>query len=283
MLKKRCDGILVKDLKFLRAFVPYLQRTRTESEVNLKKQIDIDLTLKYIDDFNKRNKTRLTLFQVFISAGVRTLALRPELNRFVSGRKLYQRNSIIFSFALKKSMTEEAHVSHAKIIFSPNDTLKEVMEKINEEQVLKRKPGLTADEKEMLFFLKLPRFLIRFIVRLGRLADFYGLLPRFMIENDPLFASIFCANLGSIGMDAITHHLFDWGNVSMFATMGKMYKAPLVTKEGTIAIKNVVDVVFTLDNRISDGLYLSKAIDIYLDYVQNPQKLENPLSESVNI
>jgi hypothetical protein len=280
MLTKRHDGTLVKDLKFLRAFVPYLQKTRTESQVSMNKRIEIDKTLEYLEMTNRSRGKKISLFQVFISAGVRTLALRPELNRFVSGRKIYQRKAIIFSFALKKSMTEEANVSHAKITFSPDDNLFQVVEKIEGELRVKREPGLTADEREMLFFLKLPRFLIRLLVKMGGWADFYGLLPRFMIENDPLFASVFCANLGSIGMDAVTHHLFNWGNVSMFATMGKIDKTPSVDETGEIRVKNAVDVIFTLDNRISDGLYLSNAIDIYLDFIQNPEKLEKPLSIS---
>ena len=279
MLTKRCDGTQIKDLKFLREFIPYLWKTRTESQIFFNKQIDIDKTLEYIDAFNAKNSTRLTLFQVFICACVRTLVLRPELNRFVSGRKIYQRNKIIFTFAIKKILTEESDVTHAKITFDPKDTLLTVPEKIYEELSLKRKPGLTQDEKEIVFFNKLPRFLTVFIMKFAAFADHYGLLPSKMIEGDPLFASVFFANLGSIRMDAVYHHLFEWGNVSMFATMGKIKKIPCVVKDGTVGVKKVVDVIFTLDNRISDGFYLSEAIDMYLDFIRNPQKLEVPVSE----
>lgn len=177
-------------------------------------------------------------------------------------------------------MTEESDVTHAKIVFDPADTLLAVSKKINEELNLKRKPGLTQDEKEIMFFNKLPRFLTVFIMKIAAFADHYGLLPSKMIEGDPLFASVFFANLGSIRLDAVYHHLFEWGNVSMFANMGKISKIPYVLKNGTVGIKKVVDVIFTLDNRISDGFYLNEAITLYIDFIRNPQKLEKPLSET---
>lgn len=277
MFGKRSDGRRVKDLKFLREFVPFLQKTRTESQVFFKKQILVEKALEYLEGKNQGIESQITLFQVLIAAGVRTFALRPDLNRFVSGRRIYQRTSLVFSFALKKEKTEEAYVTHAKITFEPQDTLEEVSQKVQAELNLKRKIKVTSDEKEMLFFLKLPKFLTVSIMKLGALADYFGLLPLKMIENDPLFASVFCAHLGSIDLDAAYHHLFNWGTVSLFATLGKTHLSPVVQPDGTLEVKNVADLIFTLDNRITDGLYAGKAIDMFIDFIENPEKLEKPL------
>jgi hypothetical protein len=277
MFGKRCDGHRVKDLKFLREFVPFLQKTRTESQVYFKKQISVEKVLEFLDKKNERRETKITLFQVLIAAGVRTFALHPELNRFVSGRRIYQRSSLVFSFALKKEKTEENRLTHAKIIFEPEDTLEEVSRKIQAELDLKRKMKVTGDEKEMLFFLKLPRFLTVSLMKLGSLADYFGLLPKKMIENDPLFASVFCAHLGSVGLDAAFHHLFNWGSVSLFATLGKTYLSPVAGPDGAVTVKKTADLLFTLDNRITDGIYASKAIELFIDFIENPEKLEKPL------
>ena len=43
-----------------------------------------------------------------------------------------------------------------------------------------------------------------------------------MVEDDPLFTSIFIANLGSIGYPAGFHHLWEYGTASIFGVMGKI-------------------------------------------------------------
>ena len=45
---------------------------------------------------------------VVIAAVVRLLALRPALNRFVMNGRIYKRNTISISFAVKKALSDDA-------------------------------------------------------------------------------------------------------------------------------------------------------------------------------
>ncbi|MCK7488727.1 MAG: hypothetical protein MZU97_26930 [Bacillus subtilis] len=48
-----------------------------------------------------------------------------------------------------------------------------------------------------------------------------------MIKTDPIYSTAFFTNLGSIGMDTIYHHLYNWGTCSIFISVGKLKKGPL--------------------------------------------------------
>ena len=66
------------------------------------------------------------------------------------------------------------------------------------------------------------RWFLRFLVSLIRVADFHGILPKFLIDMLPFYSSIWISNLGSIGADAPFHHLYEIGTTSIFMTIGKI-------------------------------------------------------------
>ena len=39
---------------------------------------------------------------------------------------------------------------------------------------------------------------------------------------------------------------------------------------------NAVTAAFTVDNRIADGIYAGRALKLFKDFVENPEKLETP-------
>lgn len=57
----------------------------------------------------------------------------------------------------------------------------------------------------------MPRFAIRAVIKAMELWDFYVDTPKFIRGIDPMRASVMVANLGSVGMGAAYHHLFEWG------------------------------------------------------------------------
>jgi hypothetical protein len=86
-----------------------------------------------------------------------------------------------------------------------------------------------------------------------------------MIDPDPMFTSIFVANLGSVGLAAGYHHVWEYGTCSMFATMGNMYER----HDGV----RCVDVCYTYDERIEDGLHVAISLAQIKERVENPEKL----------
>jgi hypothetical protein len=272
----RPDGVRLRKLPGFRKIFPYLMRTRTESAVYFTKRLAVAPTLAWLERTNVRGERKLSLFYVILAAVVRTLALRPEVNRFVAGRRLYQRRTIDLSFVVKRQLTEEASEVTLKLTFDPRATVDEVAGRVREAIDSTRKSATSWDEKLTNFVTSLPRPVLRFIVAALRWLDYHGWLPASFLRDDSLHTSAFLANLGSIGIDAAFHHMYEWGNASIFAVVGKVKKEPVVNDLGEVEAADVVDIKFTGDERITDGVYFAKTLDLFVDLVKNPERLESP-------
>ena len=94
-----------------------------------------------------------------------------------------------------------------------------------------------------------------------------------------MYASVYVTNLGSLGLNSVYHHLFEYGNTSNFIALGKIHKGLVVDENSELKVKDVVRIGYTLDDRISEGIYFVKAIELFQNFIQNPEILENPPSE----
>ncbi len=245
---------------------------RNESAVYFEDAIDVTETLRYIDEWNAEpGAPKLTLFSLVLFAVARTLHEEPRLNRFVAGRKLYQRDGVWLSFAAKKSMSPESPLVEVKREFAESETLRDFL--LDQEARLR---GARSDEeskldREVRWFLKVPHLLLIALVRLVRVADFWGLLPKSFITGDPFFASAFLANLGSVGGSAAFHHLYEYGDIPLFAVLGRV-REEVVAVDGQPAVRKIARMRFTYDERIEDGFNAIRAL------VRMREKLERPES-----
>jgi hypothetical protein len=275
-IRKRCDGTLIKGLPGFRLINPYVMKGRNESAVYFTHELRMKKTIEFIRQYNKENKgngKRLTLFHVILCGIVRAIAFRPQMNRFISGKKIYQRNRIQLSFIVKKQLTDEGLETNVKITFSPFDTLQDVIEKVNREVEKARDMAGNESDHEIDFFTKLPRSILTLVIWVFKALDYFGIAPSEMIRLDPLYTSVYVANLGSVGLDAPYHHLYEWGNASIFAVIGKLRKGLVVGEGGTPVVEDLLTMKYTFDDRISEGLYAAKAIDMFKQFVENPEVL----------
>ena len=104
----RPDGERVRDLSPLRTLMPHLMPGRNQAAVYYEDTLDLSDTLPWLAAQEARGR-KLTLFHVVVAACVRTLAQRPQICRFVVGRRLYQRKHLELSFAVKKALRDAAH------------------------------------------------------------------------------------------------------------------------------------------------------------------------------
>jgi pyruvate/2-oxoglutarate dehydrogenase complex dihydrolipoamide acyltransferase (E2) component len=272
----RSDGVRLRKLPGFRKMFPYLMRTRTESVIYHSQRLRIDKTLAWLDKANAAREKKISLFHVVLAAGVRTLALRPEANRFVVGHRIYQRRTIDLSFIVKRELSEEAAETTVKITFDPRSTIADVVDQVTAVVKATKQSSTSRDEAATAIVTRLPRSLIRLATRAVRTLDYFGLLPASFIKGDALYTSVFLANLGSIGADAVFHHLYEWGNAPFFVTVGQRKKEPVVNERGELEVKEVMDLKFSLDERISDGVYFTATISLLTDLIENPEKLEAP-------
>jgi len=194
----------------------------------------------------------------------------------VVGKRIYNRNSIDISFVVKKAFTDEASMTMVKVTFDPADTLETVSQRVKQAVEVGRGEGLTSSEKEMSAVRRLPRFVIGLLVRLQRLLDYFNLLPARLIRPDPLYTSMVMANVGSVGLDAAYHHLYEYGTASMFATLGRIRKGLIVTEEGEQLVRDVVTIRYSLDERITDALYGARSMELFRSFIEQPELLERP-------
>jgi hypothetical protein len=276
-MPRRPDAELVKTYKF-HEFEFHIMRKKMDSQIFFKSQVDLTHTLEFLEKYNKGKKEedKLTLFQIYLAAGIRTAALRYKINRFVSGRRLWQRNQIIFSFVVKKEKTEEGEEINAMIEFDPFDTL-ETVQKTVSEHINEARYGENKNEQDVKFWGAFPRFFIKFIFWLIRWTDQHN-MPIYALTKDiPMWSTAFLAHLGSIGVDAVYHHLFELGTTGLLITFGKMHKAQIINEEtDEVDIRKVMDLRISIDDRIAPGSYTGPTIELFKELIENPEPLLKP-------
>ena len=97
--------------------------------------------------------------------------------------------------------------------------------------------------------------------------------PTALIKDDPLYASAFIANLGSVGLDAAFHHLYDYGTIPIFVTMGRVHRTPLVHDDGSVGSHEVFTLRYTYDERVEDGFYAARALERLAACLASPDEL----------
>jgi hypothetical protein len=86
-----------------------------------------------------------------------------------------------------------------------------------------------------------------------------------MIDDDPLFASMFVAHFGSLGLDAGYHHLWEYGTCPLFGVIGKVHRQG----DG----KRWMEIKYTFDERVEDGLYAATSLRGMKERMENPERL----------
>ena len=276
--KKRPDGTYLRNIHFLTQLMPYLMPTKASAAIYFEQEFDVTKTLEYV----RRKKAesggpKITLFNIIMYAGIRVIAQRPKMNRFVSGYRYYQRNRISYNFIAKRDLTDEGEEVTVTMSFSPFLSLEGFSKKINDYISSLKKGASTSTEKLNSFVAHLPRTCIKFFVRLVMFLDYHNALPKAAIDSLPFFTTIFFANVGSVGIDAPFHHTFEIGNCGIFGVLGKIREEYCLNADGSVERRNKVKITFTFDDRITDGIYSARTFDMLKDLVENPEKLEAPL------
>lgn len=265
----RNDGAVVDDVPATRRIMPFLMPTRNESLVFFDLDVDaaaVDARVKAFKDAG----VRASALHVVVVAAVRVIAERSRLNRFVAGGRLWQRHGIWVSFSAKKEKSDKGSIVVVKKQLDAALDDAALAAALEGGVVESRSDKESATDKELKFFLALPVFVLAMLMKVARALDAWGLLPKFFVDGDPLFASLFVANLGSLGMDGAQHHLYEYGNIPIFCTIGKKKPAFFVDDAGAVKARDVYPLRLTFDERIEDGLYCLKSMELLKAKIEAP-------------
>ena len=258
--------------------MPYLMRGRNESAVYFDQQVAMRNADAYIREFNAAHPDiPITIQHLVMWAIVQVLDKFPTMNRFVVGGRLYQRHDIWFTYSAKQSLKGKSPLVVIKRRFDPSEPFTEMVADMAHQLHDSRYSGdVGRADAEAGLILKLPGLARRAVLAIGRFGDAFGLLPRSMIEHDPMYASVFFANLASIGMDACYHHLYEYGSIGIFGVIGRATTDPGSPTSGPDR-RRTMTFRWTFDERVEDGVVAGYALK------RAKQILEDPLAAGLPV
>ncbi len=280
----RSDGRRIRTLAPMAQITAYFQVERNTCSNLFEESFEISHIERYIRQKRKEGLTDFGITHVLLAAYVRGVAKYPQLNRFISGQKVYSRGEDIqYCMVIKKEMTVDSPDTSIKVHLNPRDTAEDVYNKLNAAvEGVKATQELDSNLDNLIGYLNLiPSVVLKFVVWLLKLLDYFGLLPKILLELSPFHGSLFFTSMGSLGIRPIYHHLYDFGNLPVFGAFGCKRRALEVEEDGSVVQKKYIDVKFVLDERIVDGYYYAAFFKHYRSILRHPEILDNPPQEIV--
>ncbi len=275
----RNDGHLLRKAPVINKLMAGLYPNRCENEVSAKKDLDITELLKFIKTKNEEDPLKnLKFFHCFIAIVTRIINERRKLLCFIKNGNFYEKDEIKISFVAKRGFSDKAEEAVISYYAKGEDNVYSVSQFItgqvkdarDEKKIEEKKQR--SDSTEGLE--KLPPFIFKMMIKFLRWADKHGCIPKDASEEDPSFSTVLVANLGSIKSSSVYHHLNNYGNCSFMITIGSMFKKEIINENGEKEIRDFVDITATFDERIADGFYFIKTVNLMQDYMNHPETLE---------
>lgn len=274
----RRDGELIRNIDSIHFIMPNIYPGRCDNEAFISETLDLTNVNKYLEEKNASGPVyKYNLFQVLVTAMVKTITLRPKMNRFIANKNYYQRNEVSASFVVKKEFADHGAEALAFLHTVPSDNIDAIHQKIYDEVSSCRSEKVDASTGAMDVFNKMPRWFSKFLIKIFCWIEKHGWVPQSLIATDPYYASVIISNLGSIKLHAGYHHLTNWGTTSIFLVIGERKMRPFYNDDGTFEMKDSVDLGLTVDERIGDGYYFSKTVKLLKKLIENPELLETQL------
>lgn len=276
MFGHRADGRVLRKIDPIIALTPHLMPMRCDAQVFLNYKVDYEKLARYIVKKGAEGH-RFTFMELLIAAYVRTVSEIPEINRFVSNKRLYARTQLSASFTILKETADADAIEEntVKCYFDPHDTIYEVADRVSTSVAANRREE--ADNSTMkLAKLLLRPMLANTVVGIVNLLDRYGVMPRYVLDASPFHTSMFVTNMASIGMPAVNHHIYNFGNTSLFLSIGSVQRVTETGPDGKAVRKRYLPIGITADERICAGAVYARMVNRMLHYLNDPALLETP-------
>lgn len=273
----RHDGRKLRGITPMTRITPYIMPYRYDACNTFADSINVHRVDELCRRKVKQGMTNFSMLHVLIAAYVRTISQRPALNRFVSGQKIYARNTIEVNMVVKRKMSLDTPDACIKVRFEPTDTLDDVYEKFNKAVMENTGEGdLNSTDKLNRFLLHIPGLLLRWTIGFLKFLDYFGWLPKAVTDLSPFHGSMIITSMGSLGIKPIYHHLYEFGNLPVFLAYGAKRTEYEPDAEGKIHKRRYVDIKVVTDERICDGFYYASGFKLFRRILEHPEQLELP-------
>ena len=275
--KDRSDGRYIRSSPAIEQITPFIMPQRVGANILFDESVEISELDRYVRTKRREGMPNFGMTHAIVAAYVRTVAKYPALNRFVAGQRIYSRGEdIVVCMTVKKEMTKESPDTVIKVHFCPSDTARDVYEKFNAAVINAKDEMEDSNVDDAAGILtSTPRMLLKFVVWLVKVLDYFGMAPKFLLELSPFHGSIYFTSMGSLGIKPVYHHLYDFGTVPAFCAFGRKRRAEEI-KDGEIVERKYMDLRFNLDERICDGFYYASVIKYFLRLLAHPEVLDRP-------
>ena len=273
----RKDGRLLRSLPAYTTFTPYIMPTRNDALNLYEESMEVTEVDRCLRRLRVDGYKGIGILHFMIAAYIRLVSMLPGLNRYVAGRRIYAANDITVVMTIKRALTIDATETSIKIHFEPTDTIFDVYRKMNEkieEVKASEEHNNTEDVAEALS--RLPRFILRFVIAVLRMMDYFGWLPESLVEASPFHGSLIVTDLGSLRIKPVFHHIYNFGTLPVFIAFGAKHHVYELDRHGNMVDRKYVDCKFTIDERTADGHYWAQAFQAWRYIFQHPEILEQP-------
>lgn len=287
----RRDARKVRDAHGMNKIMAHIKPYRCDADVYINQKIDVTNLKKYMEKKNegKEKIDRITYFHAFATAIAKTVYNRPLLNRFVANETFYDRNDVLLAFVAKIEFTDDSEELLTLLKVHENDTINDITKTIKDKVAKIRnkhetKQTTNQGSNNLIDVVgKFPKPLRKIIVKIFEFLDRHGWLPEDIMGDLIYYSTVIMSNLGSIKCGAIYHNLTDFGTNSILLTMGEVKKEKIVNENGKEEIRDICEIGVNLDERIADGLYFAKSVNLFQYILNNPELLEEKASEKIEI
>ena len=282
-LGDRRDATLLRNTDAMHFIMGIIYPHRADNEAYIAERVNLEPIKAYLAGKNVEGiPFKYTFFHVILTALVKTVTLRPKLNRFYANENYYQRNKVTAGFVIKKEFSDGSEEAVALLEAKPDATIDTIHQEIYQRvHATRNEQKKNTTDNSMDLLNRLPRFLSKAVIRFIRWLDRHGWCPDVLIGDDPNYSSVFLSNLGSIKLRSGYHHLTNWGTCSLYCVIGEKKWTPLYDAHGLVEMRETVDLGLTVDERIADGYYYSKSIRLFKYLLEHPALLEQPMNTEV--
>jgi pyruvate/2-oxoglutarate dehydrogenase complex dihydrolipoamide acyltransferase (E2) component len=228
--------------------------------VYCNQKVEVSKVLEYLKEKNKNSESKITL--AHFCGRVTALAVEkyPQINSMIRFGNIYQREDINIFYQVA-SDTKGEDLSGAVVYKTNKKSLSEISNELNKSVSEIKSGNDKAFKKTKTSISLIPTFFMRKVLDL--LGFFlYGLnlwTPLLGTPKD-CFGSVMITNIGSLGVESAFVPLVAYSRVPLIMCLGKVIEEPYV-KDGHVLIGKFVNMNWTLDHRLIDGVVGAKMME----------------------